>query len=64
MTWGQLVQLRMQFDGASVKGSDVTAALFEESSGGNVKATEYMLQQIIFVVPKGSSSAYAEPAPA
>jgi peptidyl-prolyl cis-trans isomerase SurA len=60
MTWGQLVQLKMQFDGASVKGSDVTAALFEESSGGNVKATEYMLQQIIFVVPKGSSSAYAE----
>lgn len=55
MTWQQLVELRIRMEGASVKGSDVTAALFEDSEGGDVKTTEYILQQIIFVVPSGSS---------
>lgn len=58
MTWQALVQMRQQMEGGSVKGSDVTAALFEQSDGGGVKTTEYILQQIIFVVPQGSSSAY------
>jgi len=58
MTWQALVQMRQQMEGGSVKGSDVTAALFEQSDGGGVKTTEYVLQQIIFVVPQGSSSAY------
>ncbi|MCB1489385.1 MAG: SurA N-terminal domain-containing protein [Bauldia sp.] len=58
MTWQTLVDVKIHMDGASVKGSDVTAALFEESGGsGQIKTTEYILQQIIFVVPKGSSSA-------
>jgi len=58
MTWQTLVQMRTRMEGGSVKGSDVTAALFEQNDGGNVKTTEYILQQIIFVVPQGSSSAY------
>ena len=33
----------------------MTAALFQEAEGGDVKTTEYVLQQIIFVVPQGSS---------
>jgi len=58
MTWQTLVQMRTRMEGGSVKGSDVTAALFEQNDGGNVKTTEYILQQIVFVVPQGSSSAY------
>jgi peptidyl-prolyl cis-trans isomerase SurA len=58
MTWQALVEMRTQMEGGSVKGSDITAALFEQSDGGNVKTTEFILQQIIFVVPGGSSSAY------
>lgn len=59
MTWQQLVQMRMHFDGASVKGSDITAAMFEESKG-EFKTTELILQQIVFVVPSGSSAGYKE----
>jgi peptidyl-prolyl cis-trans isomerase SurA len=59
MTWQTLVDVKMRMDGSSVKGSDVTAALFEESGGGEIKTTEYILQQIIFVIPKGSSNALA-----
>jgi peptidyl-prolyl cis-trans isomerase SurA len=58
MTWQQLVQLRIRMEGASVKGSDVMAALFEGEEGGEIKTTEYTLQQIVFVIPKGSSSGY------
>ena len=58
MTWQALVQMRTQMEGGSVKASDVTSALFEQNDGGNAKTTEYILQQIIFVVPQGSSSAY------
>ncbi len=58
MTWQALVQMRTQMEGGSVKGSDITSALFEENDGGKAKTTEYILQQIIFVVPKGSSSGY------
>jgi peptidyl-prolyl cis-trans isomerase SurA len=56
MVWGQLVQMRTRMKGSSVKGSDVTAALFAESGGsGDVTTTEYTLKPIIFVVPKGAS---------
>ncbi|MCP4382264.1 MAG: peptidylprolyl isomerase, partial [Hyphomicrobiales bacterium] len=58
MTWQRLVQQKMRFEGGSVKGSDITAALFADSEGGT-KTTEYTLQQIVFIVPKGASGATA-----
>lgn len=57
MVWQQLVQARMSFE-TSVSSSDVTAALFAERGGEPLKTTEFTLQQIVFVVPGGSSSAY------
>lgn len=59
MTWQTLVQQRMRFEGASVRTSDITDALFAGSEGGDTKTTEYTLQQIIFIVPNGASSAAA-----
>ena len=62
MVWGQLVQMRTRMRGGSVKGSDVTAAMFAESGSEDIKTTEYTLKPIIFVVPKGSSAGYRRPA--
>jgi peptidyl-prolyl cis-trans isomerase SurA len=59
MIWGQLVQARLRFEGASVKGSDITAAMFAEGAPSDIKTTEYMLQQIIFVVPGNASNGLA-----
>jgi peptidyl-prolyl cis-trans isomerase SurA len=59
MTWQGLVQMRMRMEGASVKGEDIMSALFEENAGGTAETTEYTLQQIVFVVPSGSSGAFA-----
>ncbi len=58
MVWGQLVQMRTRLKGGSVKGSDVTAAMFAESGGDKIETTEYTLKPVIFVVPKGSSGGY------
>jgi peptidyl-prolyl cis-trans isomerase SurA len=57
ITWQRLVQARLSSIN-TVAERDVTAALL--SSGDTEKMTlkEYTLQQIIFVVPDGSSSAY------
>jgi peptidyl-prolyl cis-trans isomerase SurA len=58
MAWSQIVQARMRFD-VSVKSSDVEKALLAEAGDPKqLKTTEYTLQQIIFVMPKGSSAAY------
>ncbi len=54
MAWAQVVQTRTKFE-VAIKSSDVVKAL--ESQGGNpdkIKTTEFTLQQIIFVIPKGS----------
>ncbi len=40
--------------GGSVKGSDVTAAMFAESGSKDIETMEYTLKPIIFVVPKGA----------
>lgn len=56
MVWGQLVQMRTRLRGGSVKGSDVTAAMFAERGSNEIKTTEYTLKPIIFVVPKGASA--------
>lgn len=55
LVWQQLVQQRTQMKGA-VKSDDVMAALRERGDPAALTATEYTLQQIIFVVPQGSSA--------
>ncbi len=58
MVWSQMVAARARFK-VTVKASDVTAALFAEKPD-KLEATQFTLQQIIFVVPKGSSAAYTQ----
>jgi len=60
MIWGQLVQLRTRMRGGSVKGSDVTAAMFAESGSTDIKTMEYTLKPIIFVVPKGAPAGLSD----
>jgi peptidyl-prolyl cis-trans isomerase SurA len=57
MAWGQLVEARSKFE-VSVKSSDIARALQAQGDPGKITNTEFMLQQIIFVAPKGSSSGY------
>jgi peptidyl-prolyl cis-trans isomerase SurA len=58
MVWGQLVQAHARLRGGSVKGSDVTAAMFADGNEKDIKTTEYTLKPVIFVVPKNSSGGY------
>jgi peptidyl-prolyl cis-trans isomerase SurA len=55
LSWQQLVQERVQTT-AKIKTSDITAALQEEGDPSTMTVEEFTLQQIIFVVPSGSSS--------
>lgn len=55
MTWQRLVQQRTQTRG-TVRSEDITAALLEKGDPNQLTVTEYVLQQIVFVVPSGSSS--------
>src|SRR5882724_10430926 len=58
MAWGQVVQAKSRVE-ASVKSSDVTKALLADNQTDNkMETTEFTLQQILFVVPKGSSPGY------
>src|SRR5581483_4906296 len=57
IAWSQLVQAKARFE-VSVKSSEINAALASEKPD-KLQATEYLLQQVIFVVPKGSSAGYA-----
>jgi peptidyl-prolyl cis-trans isomerase SurA len=57
MAWSQLVDARTKFE-VSVKSSDIAKALQAQGDPGKITNTEFMLQQIIFVAPKGSSSGY------
>jgi len=58
MAWRQLVDARSRME-VSVKSSDIAKALEAQGGPGKITNTEYMLQQIIFVIPKGSSAGYA-----
>lgn len=58
MIWQQLVQYRTQTK-AAVKAADITNALLEKGDPSGITVTEYILQQIIFVVPDGSSTGLA-----
>jgi peptidyl-prolyl cis-trans isomerase SurA len=55
MTWEQLVLRRAQLT-TQVKTADVTQALLAKGDPEGMRATEYLLQQIVFVVPSGSPS--------
>jgi peptidyl-prolyl cis-trans isomerase SurA len=55
MIWQNLVQQRTQMK-ASIRTEEVTAALLQKGDPNAMTVTEYMLQQIVFVVPQGSSS--------
>jgi peptidyl-prolyl cis-trans isomerase SurA len=57
MIWQRLVQARVRREG-QVKSSDIMAAMLEKGSPEEITMTEYLLQQIIFVVPSGSSKDY------
>ncbi len=56
ITWQQLVQRRTQAT-ATIKTEDVTSAILAKGDPNQLTMTEYMLQQIVFVVPQGSSGA-------
>lgn len=55
MLWSALVQRRTQQQ-AVVKTEDITAALTEKGDPSQMTVSEFMLQQIVFVVPQGSSA--------
>jgi peptidyl-prolyl cis-trans isomerase SurA len=57
MAWGQVVQAKSRAE-ASVKSSDVTKELLADSQTDKTETTEFTLQQILFVVPKGSAPGY------
>ncbi len=60
LTWQYLVQRRTQSK-VTIKNEDVTSALLAKGNPDEMKLNEYILQQIIFIVPQGSSPAlYAQ----
>jgi peptidyl-prolyl cis-trans isomerase SurA len=60
LTWQYLVQRRTQ-QKAQVKTEDVTSALLAKGNPDAMTLNEFILQQIVFVVPSGSSPAlYAQ----
>ncbi len=56
ITWQQLVAGRAR-QGGQIKETDVTSALLAKGDPQSLKTKEYTLQQIVFVVPNGSSAA-------
>ena len=60
LTWQYLVQQRTQSK-ATVKSTDVTTALLAKGDPNQMTLNEFILQQIVFVVPKNSPAAlYAQ----
>ena len=57
LAWQELLKARVRRQ-TSVKPSEVTAALLAEGSPEKITVAELTLQQILFVVAKGSSAAY------
>jgi peptidyl-prolyl cis-trans isomerase SurA len=57
LAWSLLVQQRLASEG--VRNDDIVAALFADGNQA-LTTTEYVLQQIIFVVPNGSSSNFSQ----
>ncbi len=60
LTWQILVQRRTQSK-AQIKSQDITTAMLAKGDLNQMMLNEYILQQIVFVVPQGSSPAlYAQ----
>ena len=57
MTWRELVQARVRREG-QVKTADIMSAMLEKKGTVETTVTEFRLQQIIFIVPDGSSNKY------
>jgi peptidyl-prolyl cis-trans isomerase SurA len=57
ITWRELVKAKVRHD-TEVRTEDVMAAMLEKKNENKVTQTDYRLQQIIFVVPGGSSKNY------
>jgi peptidyl-prolyl cis-trans isomerase SurA len=57
MTWRELVQAKVRHEG-KIKTQDIMSAMLEKGDPNSLTQTEYRLQQIIFVVPSGSSKNY------
>ena len=55
MTWGQVMQVRDRRSGNGLSTQDVVAKMLQDG-GNKPKSTEYVLQQVIFVMPKGASA--------
>ena len=56
IAWQQLVQMRTATK-ATVRAEEVTAQLLQKGDPSAMTAKEFVLQQIVFVVPSGSASA-------
>jgi peptidyl-prolyl cis-trans isomerase SurA len=57
ITWRELVKAKVRHD-SQVKNEDVMAAMLEKKNEDKATQTDFQLQQIIFVVPSGSSKNY------
>lgn len=57
ITWRELVKAKVRHD-SQVKNEDVMAAMLEKKNEDKTTQTDFQLQQIIFVVPSGSSKNY------
>jgi peptidyl-prolyl cis-trans isomerase SurA len=57
VTWRELVQAKVRREG-QIKSADIMSAMLEKGNPDAMTQTEYRLQQIIFVVPSGSSKNY------
>ena len=53
LTWRYLVQQRTRSK-AQVKSQDITSAMLAKGNPGQMTLNEYILQQIVFIVPQGS----------
>jgi peptidyl-prolyl cis-trans isomerase SurA len=58
ITWTQLIQAKSRAE-SSIKSSDITKALLSDSKPDKGQTTEFTLQTILFVVPKGSPAGYS-----
>jgi peptidyl-prolyl cis-trans isomerase SurA len=57
ISWTQLVQAKSRAE-SSVKSSEITKSLFGDNKPDKLQSTEFTLQEILFVVPKGSSAGF------
>jgi peptidyl-prolyl cis-trans isomerase SurA len=57
IAWSAVVQAKSRSE-VSIKSSDITKALLADNQSEKAQTTEFTLQEILFVVPKGSSAGY------